>query len=425
MLLLRPHALGRLAVTVIAFTSAGCGQPNQYQPPPKPTVTVATPVQRAVTRYLEFSGMTQPMETVDIRARVKGFLKERHFVEGGTVARGQLLFVIDEKPFQIQLDAARSRLREAEAALERERMSKAREVAEAQVKLSESQLNLARQEEARIGQLIDRKVATASEMDQAVATRLAREAEVDSAKARLEQEMASYATTIQSCEAAVESATIAVRSAELDLSYCRMHAPISGRVSRSQFDIGNLVGDGQPSVLASIVSVDPMCAYATISESDALKTPELWRFGSGTKRTEVAIELGIPSDAGFPFRGTVDYSDPGIDGATGTLKIRGVFPNPDGKLLPGMFVRMRIPVGEASEALLVPERAIGTDQSGDYVLTVGSDNTVAQKQVQTGTSEGGYRVIEGAVLASDRVIVDGLLRARPGEEVVPELTDEE
>jgi membrane fusion protein (multidrug efflux system) len=416
-------AVTRTLVAVAASLLGGCGQPNQYREPPRPTVTVATPIQRTVTEYLDFSGMTQPVETVDIRARVKGFLQERHFVEGGIVQEGQLLLVIDESPFQIQLEAATARLRESEAALERERMSKAREVARAQVKLSESQLYLAIQEERRIGNLITRKVATEAEMEQAVATRQAREAEVDSARARLEQDMASYAAMIQSCEAAVESAKIAVRNAELDLSYCRMHAPISGRISRARYDIGNLVGDGQSSALASIVTIDPIHAYATISESDALKTPELWQFRSSRHSADVPVDLGIPTQRGYPIRGKIDYADPSIDGTTGTLGIRGLFPNSDGMLLPGMFVRMRIPVGEKENAILVPERAIGTDQSGEYVLTVRSDDTVEQRPVTTGMTIDGYRVVEGNLEVTDRVIVDGLLRARPGEAVVPERQD--
>lgn len=399
----------------------GCGQPNQYQEPPPPKVSVMAPVQKTVTEYLEFSGLTQPMETVEIRARVKGFLEERHFVEGGIVTEGQLLLVIDEEPFQIQLEAARTRLKEAEAALEQATVSKAREVARAQVKLAESQLHLANQEEQRLSNLIARKVATEAEMDQVVATRQAREAEVESAKARLEQETASYDTTILSSQAAVESARIAVRNADLDLSYCRMHAPIGGRISRVNYDIGNLVGDGESSVLATIVKVDPIHAYATISENDVLKTPALRQLGSVKTPDPIPVELGIPGQSGFPVAGKIDYADPRFDGETGTLRTRGLFPNADGSLLPGMFVRMRIPVAEKPNSLLVPERALGTDQSGEFVLVVRADNIVEQRIVKTSVTIDGYRVVEGNLAKSDHVIVDGLLRARPGAEVSPEL----
>ncbi len=400
---------------------AGCAKPNAYVEPPPPEVTVVAPLKRSVTEYLEFTGMTKPMETVEIRARVKGFLQERHFVEGGEVKEGQLLLVIDEKTFQIQLEAARTRLNEAEAALAQATVSKAREVSAAQVKLSLSQLQLAKQEERRLRDLFERKINTESEMQQAMATREAREAEVESARARQEQENASYDTTILSCRAAVETAKITVRNAELDLSYCRMHAPISGRISRVNFDIGNLVGDGESSVLATIVKIDPIYAYATISEADVVRAPSLRDFSNTESRAEVPVELGLPGQAGFPLTGKLDYSDPSFDAATGTLRIRGNFPNDKRALLPGMFVRMRTPVAEKADSLLVPERALGTDQSGEYVLIVGPENVVVHRSVKTSVAIDGLRVVEGELTVTDKVIVEGLLRARPGSKVTPKL----
>lgn len=401
----------------------GCARPNAYVEPPPPEVTVAVPVKRSVTEYLEFTGMTQPMETVEIRARVKGFLKEKHFDEGSEVKEGQLLFVIDEEPFQIQLEATRARQKEAEAALEQANNSKAREVARAQLKLSESQLVLAQREEQRQRNLFDKKVAVEAEMQQVLATREAREAEVESARARWEQETASYDTTILSCQAAVESAKIAVRDAALDLSYCRMQAPIDGRISRVNFDIGNLVGDGESSVLASIVKVDPIYAYATISEADVMRTPALRQFGSGQRQIAVPVELGIPGQPGFPTKGELNYSDPSIDGATGTLRTRGIFQNSDRSLLPGMFVRMRIPVAEKADSLLVPERAVGTDQSGEFLLVVDADEKVEYRSVRARMTIDGFRVVEGQLAETDHVIVDGLLRARPNAKVTPKLVE--
>lgn len=405
------------------FLVAGCGKPNAYVEPPPPEVTVVMPLKRSVTEYLEFSGMTRPMETVEIRARVKGFLKERHFVEGGEVKEGELLLVIEEKPFQLQLDASRARLNEAEAALEQATVSKAREVARAQVKLAESQLNLAQQEERRVQNLFDRKIATESELQQVQANRAARDADLESARARLEQETASYDTTILSSQAAVESAKTAVRNAELDLSYCRMHAPISGRISRVHFDIGNLVGDGESSVLASIIKFDPIYAYATVSEADVLKTPAFQNFGSEKRRSEVSVELGLPGQANYPVTGKIDYFDPTFDAATGTLRVRGQFPNSDHTLLPGMFVRMRVAVGEKADSLLVPERALGTDQSGEYVLVVDGDGKVEYRPVRISVAIEGLRVVEGNLKETDQVIVEGLLRARPGGKVTPRLEE--
>lgn len=411
------------AVAMAAMAmAAGCGRSNAYIEPPPPDVTVTTPVERTVTEYLEFSGMTQPMETVEIRARVKGFLKERHFVEGAEVKQGQLLLVIDEETFQIQLEAARTRLKETEAALEQAKVSKTREVARAQVSLSESQVRLARQEEQRIRGLFARQISTEAEMDQASATLKSRDAELESAKAHLDQAVATYDTTILTCQAQVESASIAVRNAQLDLSYCRMTAPIDGRISRVNFDIGNLVGDGQSSVLATIVKMDPIYAYATISEADVLRTPALAQFGTavnGTAVEPVPVELGLNSQEGFPTAGVINYSDPMLDSGTGTLRMRGQFPNADRTLLPGMFVRMRVPVARRTDALLVPERALGTDQSGQFVLVVNAEGTVEYRSVRIGVSVDNLRVVEGQIGLKDQVIVEGLLRARPGAKVTP------
>ncbi len=409
---------------LLAVVPAGCGKPNAYMEPPPPEVTVITPVQRTVTEYLEFSGMTQPVETVEIRARVKGFLKERKFTEGAEVQQGQLLLVIDEVPFQIQLDAARTRRREAEAALQQATESKAREVAHSQVNVGQAQVQFARQEEVRIRSLFEKNISTAADLDQASATRKVREAELESAKSNYDQALATYATAILACRAQVESAGIAVRNAELDLSYCRMAAPISGRISRVSVDVGNLVGDGQSTVLATIVKMAPIYAYATISEAELLRTPALLHLGAssaGTAASPVPVELGLASQEGFPTAGVIDYSDPGLDGGTGTLRTRGVFANHDRSLLPGMFVRMRVSVAERENALLVPERALGIDQSGQYVLVVAADGTVQYRSVNIGVSVDGLRVVEGQIALQDQVIVEGLLRARPGVKVVPKL----
>ena len=412
----------RTAGLAVATLAVGCARPNTFVEPPPPEVIVTNPVERDVTEYLEFSGMTQPMETVEIRARVKGFLKERHFTEGAEVQQGQLLLVIDEEPFQIQLDGQKSRLKEAKATLQQAVVSKSREVAAAQVALAESHLLLTRQEEQRILSLYQQKIATEGEMDQAKATRKAREAELESAKASLDQVVATYDTTILSCEAAVESASIAVRNAEIDLSYCRMNAPISGRISHINVDIGNLVGDGSSSVLATIVRMSPIYAYATISEADVLRTPSMAQLGSakgGEASQPVPVELGLANQPGFPLAGRIDYADPGLDAGTGTLRVRGVFENSDRALLPGMFARMRVSVAEKHDALLVPERALGTDQSGQYVLVVGKDQEVQYRPVTIGVAIGNLRVVDGDLSVDDEVIVEGLLRTRPRAKVTP------
>lgn len=426
---------------ITLFLTSGCGKPNTFVEPPPPEVTVSNPVIRPVTEYLEFSGMTQPLETVELRARVKGFLKERHFVEGAVVRKDQLLLVIDEEPYQIRLESARAQLLEAEAALKQAQVSQSREVAQSQVNLSQAKIDLAKQEEQRIRSLFDRKVASESQMDEASAALKARVAELESARATLSQANATYETTILSCQAKVKTAEIAVRNAELDLSYCRMTAPIDGQISRINVDVGNLISDSGNAVLASIVRMDPMYAYATISEMDLAKVPSLRArirstptessvpaesITNGEKNEpsiKVPAELGLAAESGYPMTGHIDYTDPGLDPATGTLRVRGIFSNDKGSLLPGMFARMRLTVAQNENAMLVPERSLGTDQSGRYVLVVDAENRVQYRPVKTGVLLDGLRVVEGQLQTTDKVIVEGLLRARPGAKVVPVTTD--
>ena len=415
-----PGSLRSLAVLTMLLV-AGCSEPNQYVEPPPPEVTVIRPIQRAVTNYLEVTGTAQPAMTVDIRARVRGFLKERHFKEGSLVKEGQLLMVIDEVPFRLALDQARMRLAEAEAALRKAKQSRAREVAKAQLNLDLSQLNLARTAEIRQRSLTARGAGTREEMDTAEANRKKNEAQVESTRAQLDQAEADYQTNIIAAEASVGSARMMIRTAEIELGYCRMYAPIDGRISRVNFHVGNLVGDGPASLLATIVKIDPIYAYTNVSESDLLRYRSLVGATglSGANEAARPVELGLADERGYPHRGLADYQEPAADPGTGTIRVRGIFPNPDGAILPGFFVRVRIPAGQKDDALLVPERALGTDQAGQFLLVVGKDDLVEYRPVKAGARFDELRVVEGKIGPEDRVVVEGLLLARPRLKVTP------
>lgn len=420
-----PRWAGRArSAAFLVLLASGCGEANKYVEPPPPEVIVANPVRQEVTNYFETTGTAQPVLSVDIRARVKGFLKERHFKEGSAVKKGQLLLVIDEEPFRVQLDQAKTRLVEAEAALRKAKQSRAREVARAQLQLDESQLQLARLAETRQRNLIGRGAGTREEMDQAEASRKKNEAQVEATKASLEQAEADYETNILAAEGNAGAARTAVRNAEIELGYCRMYAPIDGRISRVNIHVGNLVGDGQASLLATIVTTDPVYAYVNVSEHDLLRFRGM--SGSpgrpGTGPDAMPMELGLANEQGYPHAGHGDYQDPAVDPGTGTVRVRGVFPNPDGSILPGLFVRVRVPFDRQKDALLVPERALGTDQSGQYLLVVGKGDVVEYRPVKVGTLVDGMRVVEGKIAAEDRVVVDGLLRARPNLKVSPKFS---
>lgn len=407
------------AVGMLIGLVTGCEQKNSYVEPPPPEVTVATPVTQDVTNYFEATGTAQPVMSVDIRARVKGFLKERLFKEGAIVKEGELLMVIDEEPFRLALDQAKTRLAEAEANFTKAKQSRAREVAKAQLALDESQLQLARVAETRQRNLSGRGAGSREEMDQAEANRKKNEAQVESDRASFDQAEADYETNILVSEANVGAAKSAVRTAEIELGYCRMTAPIDGRISRVNYQVGNLVGDGQASLLTTIVKIDPIYAYVNVNELDLLRSKN--RMGAQVDGTESQepIELGLANEKGYPHQGLIDYQDPGVDPGTGTIRVRGIFANPGGIILPGLFVRVRVPTDQQKEALLVPERALGTDQSGQYLLVVGADDVVEYRAVKAGAQVDDLRVVEGKVKPNDRVIVDGLLRARPKAKVKP------
>jgi membrane fusion protein (multidrug efflux system) len=267
------------------------------------------------------------------------------------------------------------------------------------------------------------RAVSQEDMDRLIATRKQAEAKVEATRANLAQVEADYETNIASAQAKLAAAKTAVQTAAINLGYCRITSPIDGRMGRVNFDVGNLVGDPQTSLLTTVVKYDPIQVYASLSVDDYLK----YRSVAGEPSVnsppdrQWPVELTLVDDHPYGHRGRIDYHDPMIDRGTGTIQVRAVFPNPDALLLPGMFARMRIPIGRQANALLVPETAIGTDQLGEYVYVVDDDNKVVYRQVRTGQSVEGLRVVEGKIGPQDRVIVEGLLRARPGVKVAPKV----
>ena len=411
------------AIGGVAALVAGCGQPNEYHEPPPPDVVVAKPLRQAVTSYIEYTGTAQASEKVELRARVRGFLKEQLFQDGDLVKAGQLLFVIDEEPFQVQLNQAIAMREEAEAGLKKNEQSKGREVAQAQVDLNQSQLTLARIEEQRTRTLLARNAGSREDLDRAEATRKKSEAQVESDRANLEQAKADYEINILSARAKLAATRSDIRNAEIDLGYCRVVAPFQGRIDESQFDVGNYVGDGQSIVLATVVKTDPVYAYITPSEDDILRVRQMARkTDAGDYRdVDVPMELGLSNEEGYPHAGKLDYIDPSVDTGSGTVRTRGIFTNNHNLILPGLFVRVRMPFEHKEGALLVPDRALGSDQSGPYLLVVGKEDKVERRAIRPGTEQRGHRVVEGEIGPDDRVVIDGLLRARPGLKVNPKL----
>lgn len=363
-----------LAAT-LCLAPVGCKrEPPAIAAPPPPAVTISQPIEREILDYDEYTGRTVAVKEVEVRARVSGYLVMVDFKEGAEVAKGDLLFQIDPRPFQAALGVARGQVAQWEARLAR---------AEADV--------------ARYERLAPRGAASQKDLDSAIA---------DRGEAR----------------AAIESTRAAMEKAALDLEFTKVTAPISGRVSRTFITEGNLV-TADTTLLTTIVSMDPMYTYFDIDERSMLRYQQLVREQKrpSARAGQLPVIMELANEKGFPHEGMIDFLDNRVDPTTGTLRVRGVFPNAQRILTPGVFVRVRIQGSGKYPALLVTDRAIGTDQGQKYLLVVNDQNIVEYRAVQLGrTQDDGLRVIHTGLQPREWVIINGMQRARPGVIVGPQ-----
>jgi RND family efflux transporter MFP subunit len=361
-----------LVLVALLTLPAGCKEQPKPLPPPPPKVTVAQPVQQTVTDSLELTGNTQAIYTVQLVARVVGYLEKVLFQDGQRVKKGQPLFVIQQNTYE-------DNLRQAEAAILQYR---------AQLQWTESQLD-------RYSNLIQHNAAARSDVenwkfqrDTAVANLRAAEAQRDLAK--------------------------------LNLDYTLVTAPFDGRMDRRLVDPGNLVGSGNSTVLAQINQIDPIYIYFNISDLDLARLLKVTRGIPGpSDGRKWPVHVGLPNEEGYPHQGHLDFAAINLTTTTGTLLMRGVLPNPDGKILPGLYTRVRVPLEQRS-ALLVPEVAVGHDQQGAYVLVVNDKNVVERRNVTTGAAVESRRVVTTGLTGGESVVVNGVLKAAPGRQVTPE-----
>jgi len=368
------------AACLLAAAACEKDKSNEYAPPPPPQVTVAHPVQRMVTDFQVYSGTTEAYETADIRARVQGFLEQIHFKPGQAVKKGDLLFTIEKDEFAAKVAQAVAALESADAALD---------LAEVTLEKSINAYNLGGMTELEV------KERTAAR-DQAKAA-------VDLAQAQLER-------------------------AKLDLSYCDVTSPINGRISKNLVDVGNLVGQSEPTLLATVVTIEPI--YVTVDAPESVVLEFRRRFtplySKGVEPGQTAegkwrqVEMAVSDETTFGHIGHIDFVDPTLDTATGTLRVRLRFENEDGFLIPGLFARVRTPSAFGpAEALVVPDEALLADQLGRFALVVTDENKVEIRRVAVGPMEDELRVVRDGLAASDRIVIKGLQRARPGSTVSP------
>ncbi|MBN1942133.1 MAG: efflux RND transporter periplasmic adaptor subunit [Phycisphaerae bacterium] len=361
-------------------TLAGC-QKKVPPPPAPPEVIVATPIRHEITRYAYFTGRTDSVADVSIRARVKGFLKAVHFQEGGTVQKGQVLFEIDPQEYEADLHKAQADWQAAVAKRETEKF------------------NYERMKDAH-----HKGVAT--------------DMEYADAKGKYDQSVAAVAQ----CKAAWELANI-------NLGYCSVLSPVTGKISKQYVDVGNLVGSGEATLLATVVQQDPMYVYFDIDEKSWLRITTEHARRRGTDASEVehrkdaragaVFQAGVSDGEEYEYQGLLDYAANKVDPNTGTIEVRGILPNSNLVLLPGLFTRVRIPYDHTPGAMLIPDAAVGYDQTGSYVYVVNDQNLVEHRVIEVGEKVGRLREVTKGLDEKDRFILQGLLRARPGRKVSP------
>jgi len=363
-----------LACTGMLTLLTACGQENQFVAPPPPKVIVQLPLQQTVTPYLEATGNTASVNTVKLLARVQGYVQEIKYQDGAFVKKGTPLVVIEPEPYKVQLEQAHAAEEGAKATL------------------INAEAEFTRQE-----QLQAKDVSTQANLDRARANR-------DTARAAVLQAQANTQT------------------AEINLGYTTVSAPFDGVVTARKVSVGELVGGDHTSELATIVQLDPIWVWFNLSERDVQRVRAQMAQQGVTVAdliNKVPIEVGLQTETGYPHKGVLDYSSPDVNQSTGTLQVRGIFENANRALLPGYFVRVRVPL-RPEQALLVPEVAVGSDQAGRYVLTVNADGIVEQRRVQLGQTTGEMRVIESGLKPDERVVVSGILDAVSGQKVDPQ-----
>lgn len=403
---------------LLAIGIAGCKQEIEPPAAPPPTpVTVAKPVVMPIVEWDEYTGRLDAIDSVEVRARVSGYLASTHFDEGQMVRKGDLLAIIDARPFQAELNGAKARLEEANARLAE--AQSLRKQAQAEKADSDAQLTLANSRLDRARRLAQNNAISVEEVDVRNSEQLQAAAAIEAANAKVESANAGIATAT----AAIETAKAIVEAASLNLQYTQVRAPVSGRISRRYVTEGNLIsgGSNQSTLLTTIVSASPIHCYFDANEQDFLKYMRLSREGKRESSRDVKnpVFVALVDEQGYPHTGHMDFVDNRIDPNTGTMRGRAILANDDGLLTPGLFVKVRLPGSGRYDAVLIADSAIGSDQSEKFVYAIAEGGSVQRKNVTLGPLSHGLRVIRSGLDGTELIVTRGLQRIRPGVTVEP------
>ncbi|HET6978906.1 MAG TPA: efflux RND transporter periplasmic adaptor subunit [Pyrinomonadaceae bacterium] len=417
-----PRVLSVLAILAASLSaSMGCKSKTAHNtaPPPPPSVVVAAVDQKTVPIYSEYVGQTRADNTVELRARVEGVLQKVYFREGAPVKKGQLLFTIDKRPFEAALQSAKALA--AKAVSDQAQAQQRVDVLQAQAELADAQavLNRADQDVARLAPLAKEKAVTEQDLDAAIAAQKSARASVDARRANLTNLEAAVKYTIERAKAEVSAANARVVQAQLDLSYCDIHSPISGIIGFLQVDEGNLVGRGDATLLATVSASDPLLVNFSVSEIEYLKLTDAET--AGQRAGELRFDLLLSDESVHPYQGTFRVLDRIVDPTTGTMKVEATFPNPGSYLRPGQFARVRVAVAEKENAILVPARAIQELQGAKTVMVVDQENKVVVRTIKLGDKVDKNVIVLDGLNAGERVIVEGMQKVRPGGQVNPQI----
>ncbi len=364
---------GSLLVAALLLLPAACGERTTYKAPPAPKVTVSQPPRGPVVDYLEFTGNTQAINTVQLRARVQGYLEKVFFKDGDRVKKGQMLFIIQQNTYEDQLRQA-----------------------EAQIAQQKANNVYAKIQVARYTELVKQKAGAQADLDNWVFQR-------------------------DSSQAAIQAAEANRDLAKLNLSYTKVTAPFDGRIDRRLVDPGNLVGASEQTVLAEVNQINPIYIYFTMSEKDLLSLVGETKLSlEALSKKSWPFYFGLAKEKGYPHAGRLDFAAITVTQSTGTLLLRGIFPNPEAMIMPGLFARLRVPTGKERSVLFIPQVALGFDQQGPFVLVVNEKNIVERRSVTQGAEVETFRVVEEGLKGDEGVVVDGVLKAIPGRAVTPE-----